>query len=689
MFKLFLIVSCIFLYANDILSQQPQGSIVNAVAEYQAGNTEGAIKLLQQTIIAYPNNADAKLVLGQIYLETNKYQEAKTVLINASEISKDNAEIYYALGAAYFNLNDFDHAIIELKEVLKLNPKREQTTELLSLSYLNKGVIDYQDHKEKEAVKKFRQAIKYDKKNVQAYKNLAVILYELGKKEEAKSVIKKGLKIEPSEKVLLKILTQIYADKNELEKALKPAEQYYKYYPQDIDGALQLAYLYRYNNKAVEAFDVYEKALQRSPNNERIYDDYAELYKFRNKTDDAVSVYKRAFKFIPNKSLLYEKIAEVYVYAERYDEARTAYRNALKTADDDSSIYQKIANTYLAENNIAKTIETLKEGLDKSPNNWDLYRELGKALEDSSSSLAINNYKKMSELRPDNPYSYIRLGAIYHKIDSDEKALGNCQKAVQLGTDEPLPYNLLAEIQIEKQDTISAQENEVIAITKSLKIISDLKSVYLKKLQNSGGKLDYSKIDRMRSDSETMDFTQNLLKQGLENLLKLNKPQFFEDNITQWRKEYPKETLLLEYLGKNYEREDEIDQALNTYKELIKLDPQVKDGHLGMARIMVKKGKLNDAILAYKRALTIDNKDQTIYENLIYLSRATETLDNLIGSWSLLEKRNPENTVLLTNYAKILRLKNKNNELKRIEKKLKEISLHKANNDKRIFTDSN
>ncbi len=108
-----------------------------------------------------------------------------------------------------------------------------------------------------------------------------------------------------------------------------------------------------------------------------------------------------------------------------------------------------------------------------------------------------------------------------------------------------------------------------------------------------------------------------------------------------------------------------------------------------MARIMVKKGKLNDAILAYKRALTIDNKDQSIYKNLIYLSRATETLDNLIGSLSLLEKRDPENIILLTSYAKVLKLKDRNSELKRIEEKLKEISLHEANNDKRIYTDNN
>ncbi len=687
MFKLFLIVSCIFLYTNIAFSQQQM--FTNAVAEYQLGNQEKAIELLQQTITAYPDFLDAKLVLGQIYLERNQFEKAKETLKSALTISKESTEIHYTLGVAYFNLQEFDNAIKEFKNVLKLDPNHEQVSELLSLSYLNQGVILYQNNQQESAVKKFRQAIKYDSQNIQSYKNLSILLYELERKDEAQDVIQKALNIEPSEKVLLKILVQIYADKNQLDKALSPAEKYYKYYPLDVDGALQLAYLYRFNNQADKALDIYSELLQQFPNDQRIYNDYAELYKFRGQTDDAVNIYIKAFKYLPDKSILYEKIAEIYIDAKRYDEARKAYRNALKTSDNTSHIYQKIADTYLAENNKSKTVAILKKGLEKSLNNWELYRELGKVLEDSSASLAIDNYITMSKLRPEEPYSYIRLADIYDKIDSTEQTIRNCQKAIQLGTDEPLPYHLLVEIQTEKQDTINAQANEVIAIKKSLEIISNLKSIYLNELQNSKGKLDYSKIDKMKSDSETMDFTQELLKQGLENLLRISEPLFLEETITQWRKEYPKESLLLEYLGENYERANELDQALTAYKKLIKLDPQVKEGHLGMARIMVKKGKLNDAILAYKRALTIDNKDQSIYKNLIYLSRATETLDNLIGSFSLLEKRDPENIILLTSYAKVLKLKDRNSELKRIEEKLKEISLHEANNDKQIYTDNN
>jgi len=100
-----------------------------------------------------------------------------------------------------------------------------------------------------------------------------------------------------------------------------------------------------------------------------------------------------------------------------------------------------------------------------------------------------------------------------------------------------------------------------------------------------------------------------------------------------------------------------------------------------MGRILTLKGDLRSAILAYKRALTIDSQDEIIYENLIYLSRATETTNELINSWSLLEKREPENNILLSNFAKILRIENKTDELKRVEKKLEQIVSNEKNRE--------
>ena len=675
-----LVLSLLFFYSTNLLAQQPSELIAKAVGIYQAGKTDEAIKLLNQAINIAPTYIDAQLVLGQIYLDINQPKKAKNILTKTIGIKKDNPEIIYALGVANFNLKNFKTAVSQLKKVLQLNPKHKTARELLSLSYLNLGVMEYKNNRKKNSIKKFKKAIKADGKNIQAYKNLAITFYEINEKEEAKKVVKKALKIKPNEKMLIKILIQIYVDKNKLHKALKPAEQYYKYYPNDIDGALQLAYLYRYDNQGDKAFPIYEKALQHSPNDFRIYDNYAEFYKYKNMYEKAVEIYKKALNRFADKSSIYMKIAGIYIYAEMYSDARASYRDALITSKNRTGIYIKIAKTFLTEKNKKMAIKILQEGLNEIPYDWILYSQLGKVLEDTLLYEAIGNYKAMSKLRPENPYSYIRLANIYSKIDSNKLAFDNCKKAIDAGTEQPLPYHILAKLQKEKLDTVSSVKNEISSISKSLKIISDLKAVYAKKLQRTGGKLDFNNIEKMESDSKIIELTRNILKQGLENLLSICKPEEIESKIKEWKKTYKKNPYLIEYLGKSYEKENKIDSALSTYKELIKLDPKEKEGHLGMARIMTAKNRFNDAILAYKRALAIDTKDEEIYKNLIYLSRVSEKLNELLENWTLLEKREPQNTILLKNLIKVLKLKNKTNELKKAEEKLQQIIMYKDKN---------
>jgi superkiller protein 3 len=676
MLKNLILFGLLFYYSSNSFAQQHLQLITDAVQTYKAGNTAEAIKLLNQANTITPNNIDAKLILGQIYIEINQAEKAKNILTKALKINKDNLEINYALGVANFNLKNFKSAITKLKKVLKLNSKHKTAKKLLSICYLNIGVLHYRKNKKENSIEKFKQAIKVNRKNIQAYKNLAVTLYEIGNKTEAERVIKKALKIKSKQKTLLKLLIQIYADKNRLEKALKPAEQYYKYYPEDVNGALQLAYLYRFNNQGNKAFKIYEKALLNFPDKQKIYDDYAELYKYRNKYDKAVDIYKKALKYFPEKTKIYEKIAEIYIEAKRYEDARIAYRNALSTASNISNVYIKIAKTFLSEKNKKKAIQIFEEGIKKNPRDWSLYKERGKVLEDTSLTLAISNYNNMMELDQQNPYPYIRLASIYKKNGKAKQSKINCIKAIELGTEQPLPYHILGMLYSKESDTNNSQKNEILAIKKSLIITSNLKSKYRDELKRNGGKLDFLKIEQMEIDSETMNINQDLLKSSLENLLAVSNHKMLEEKITEWRKAYPKNKYLLEYLGKCYEKEKKNEPALSTYKELIRIEPKEKEGHLGMARIMVSKGQLNNAILAYKRALTIDTKDKEIYKNLIYLSRATEKLNELQDDWKFLEKREPRNTILLTYIAKVLKIKNETVELRRVKNKLQEIAKH-------------
>ena len=69
------------------------------------GNDNEAIASLKKTLKVNPKHMNAHMKLGNIYLESNKYQDAADAYENALKIKSKNAEARYNLGIAYIGLS--------------------------------------------------------------------------------------------------------------------------------------------------------------------------------------------------------------------------------------------------------------------------------------------------------------------------------------------------------------------------------------------------------------------------------------------------------------------------------------------------------------------------------------------------------------------------------------------------------
>lgn len=81
------------------------------VALFRAGNVEAALEKYQQAMDIEPMLADSYRNMGDLYLATEKYQDAKNYYKKALLIEK-NGEIYFQYGNACF-LNDEPHEGLE------------------------------------------------------------------------------------------------------------------------------------------------------------------------------------------------------------------------------------------------------------------------------------------------------------------------------------------------------------------------------------------------------------------------------------------------------------------------------------------------------------------------------------------------------------------------------------------------
>jgi tetratricopeptide (TPR) repeat protein len=132
-------------------------------------NVEGEIRMLKDVLTRDPKNLNALIKLGNLYMDTGKYQEAVEAYGQALEIDPKNVDVRVDRGTCYRYGGQPEKAVEEYRKALAINPN-----------------------------------------HVFANKNLAIVLaYDLKKNEEAAKVFENYLKVNPSDPDAAKIREEI------------------------------------------------------------------------------------------------------------------------------------------------------------------------------------------------------------------------------------------------------------------------------------------------------------------------------------------------------------------------------------------------------------------------------------------------------------------------------------------------
>jgi len=119
---------------------------------------QGDIKLLEEAVQKDPKNGEAWVKLGNIYMDTSRFNEAVDSYQKALEIDPKNVDARVGMGICYRNI-----------------------------------------HKSDMAVKEFRKAIEIDSSHINAHKNLAIVLeYDLNDPAGAIKEFETALQLAPN-----------------------------------------------------------------------------------------------------------------------------------------------------------------------------------------------------------------------------------------------------------------------------------------------------------------------------------------------------------------------------------------------------------------------------------------------------------------------------------------------------------
>ncbi len=123
------------------------------------GDTVKAESVLKSLNDIFPGDKTITLQLIDLYIKSNKQEEAQKYIKLAKEADPTNSTLYFASGIMYLNQNQYDPAISELTKSIELKPDVYDAQYGLGAAYINKASDMFVKANEIMDVKKYSEAI--------------------------------------------------------------------------------------------------------------------------------------------------------------------------------------------------------------------------------------------------------------------------------------------------------------------------------------------------------------------------------------------------------------------------------------------------------------------------------------------------------------------------------------------------
>jgi protein O-GlcNAc transferase len=139
-----------------------------------------------------PDRALYPFLLGTIYAEVERIEDAIAAYDQALTLNPKYAEVYFGLGNLELNRGNDDEAIVQFQKAIMARPNFAKPYVNLAFVLEKRAQLDL-------AITYLRQAIQIDPSFVEAHRNLGILLRKQGKIEEAIVSYQQALTIKPND----------------------------------------------------------------------------------------------------------------------------------------------------------------------------------------------------------------------------------------------------------------------------------------------------------------------------------------------------------------------------------------------------------------------------------------------------------------------------------------------------------
>ncbi len=377
-----------------------------------------------------PASSAAILQLASYYRQTNKPTEMVAALNRLIQRPKDFPNRFLLVGAFYAASHNWEDAARWLETGLKEDPKN-------SSAYRRQMVGVYLgQQKRKEALDLLEQLIQENPKDWGLRTERAQVWLAGTDKQEivkATSEFEALVKAQPRDARLKFLLGQAYLKKGDKDLAGHMFAQAAAQQRLFLEPRIALAGLDRETQDFKDTLRLADEILAVDPNNFQGKLLHASASRGLGNLDMAESELEALARRDPHSPEVQLELGLTTLARKQYVAAERMFTSLYQSSRSDVRALAGLAAVYLAEGRADQAVQYVSQEMNRLPNSLEMHELLAAtALNAGKSDIALEQYRKLIQMAPDNPKYYVSMADLFREKSDYGNEVAALEKASKL-----------------------------------------------------------------------------------------------------------------------------------------------------------------------------------------------------------------------------------------------------------------
>jgi predicted O-linked N-acetylglucosamine transferase (SPINDLY family) len=371
----------------------PEGAFEAGLRHHRAGQLAEAETLYRQALQQNASHADAWHLLGVVYTNQGRPQQALDFLHRARNLRPNDSGVFLNLGVALQALGRLTEAAELFRQAIRFRPDFPE-------AHNNLGNILFDLGRPAEAIPCWQKALSLQPDYPEAQANLARALQEARGSADRLNQAQQAVRLHPQDAAAHTALGDAFAALDQPEDTVAAYRAAVRLNPRNADTLRKLARALRILGRATEALSIAEEAVQLRPDDPDTLNDLGAILGVLGRVVDAEARLRQALTLRPQHAEAQHNLATVLAGRRSFGAAAGFFRQAMHLGLGEAA--SALARTLGRQGLLDEAAAALGQTLRRNPADTSALVALGETLSGMGRwAEAIERFQEALQLQPE------------------------------------------------------------------------------------------------------------------------------------------------------------------------------------------------------------------------------------------------------------------------------------------------